>query len=71
MALIFLGLNEERTGWERIGKIANGEIIEDPTGELEATVQGIYDLENEKRMEQVFNNHYINAVPVVENDSKE
>lgn len=71
MALVFLGLNDEREGWERIGKVNDGEIIEDPTGELEATVQNVYDLEDENRLRQVFNNHYINAVPVIEESRRE
>ncbi|MXV64434.1 hypothetical protein GS429_20655 [Natronorubrum sp. JWXQ-INN-674] len=71
MALVFLGLNDEREGWERIGKVNDGEIIEDPTGELEATIQGVYDLEDEERLKRIFNNHYINAVPVTEDGGKE
>jgi hypothetical protein len=68
VALLFLGLNEERDGWDALGKIADGEIVEDPTGELEATVQGAYDLEDEDRLRQAFNNHYINAVPLAEDE---
>ena len=71
MGLVFLGLDDEGEGWERIGKINDGKITEDPTGELEATIQDVYDLENEDRLRQIFNNHYINAVPVIENDEEE
>ncbi|KAB1193359.1 hypothetical protein GJR96_07845 [Haloferax sp. MBLA0076] len=68
MALLFLGLNEDRDGWDVLGKIADGEIIEDPTGELEATLKGAYDLDDEVRLREVFNNHYINAVPLAEDE---
>ncbi|AKU08295.1 hypothetical protein [Haloferax gibbonsii] len=68
MALLFLGLSEDRDGWDVLGKIADGEIIEDPTGELEATVKGAYDLDDEERLREAFNNHYINAVPLAEDE---
>lgn len=68
MALLFLGLNREQDGWETIGKIVDGQIVEDPTGEIEATVKDAYDLENEEQLRRAFNNHYINAVPVTESE---
>ncbi|MBV0901410.1 hypothetical protein [Haloarcula salina] len=68
MALLFLGLNEDRDGWDVLGKIADGEIVEDPTGELEATVKGAYDLDDEGHLRRAFNNHYINAVPLAEDE---
>lgn len=66
MALVFLGLGDDGESWERIGKVANGKIGEDPTGELEATVKEIYNLEDEGKLRKIFNNHYINAIPVVD-----
>lgn len=68
MALLFLGLNEDRDGWDVLGRIVDGKIIEDPTGELEATVQGAYDLDDEERLREIFNNHYINAVPLEDDE---
>lgn len=64
MALLIFGLNEERDGWDVLGKIADGEIVEDPTGELEATIEGAYDLDDEDHLRRALNNHYINAVPL-------
>ncbi|WP_082220671.1 hypothetical protein [Haloferax gibbonsii] len=68
MALLFIGLNEDRDDWDVLGKIVDGAIIEDPTGELEATVKGAYDLDDEERLRVAFNNHYINAVPLAEEE---
>lgn len=70
VALVFLGLGDDQESWERIGRIANGEIIEDPTGELESTVKPSYDLRDEEKLEEVFNNHYINAIPTSGNSTE-
>lgn len=66
MALLFLGLDSDRDGWEVLGTVADGEIVSDPTGELEATLKGAYDLSDEARLRRAFDNHYINAVPLAE-----
>ncbi|ELZ94779.1 hypothetical protein C440_06882 [Haloferax mucosum ATCC BAA-1512] len=68
MALRIFGLNEERDGWDVLGKIADGEIVEDPTGELGATIKGEYDLDDENHLRRALNNHYINAVPLAEDE---
>jgi len=68
VALLFLGLNEDRDGWDVLGKIIDGEIVKDPTGELEETVKGAYDLDDEDHLRRAFNNHYINAVPLAEDE---
>lgn len=62
--LVFLGLRDEGESWERIGKVANGRVIEDPTDELEVTVKDVHNLEDEENLRRIFDNHYINAIPV-------
>ncbi|MFC4550803.1 MULTISPECIES: hypothetical protein [Halorussus] len=66
MTVLFLGLNDDGDGWEKLGYVEDGEIREDPTGDLEQLLEGFPDLKDEHRLTRQFNNHYVNAVIVKE-----
>ena len=71
MAVVFFGLREDRKGWELIGRVEDGEITEDPTGELRETIEPAYDLGDEQYLSRALNNHYLNAIVVDDEESTE
>lgn len=70
MTVLFLGLNDDGDGWEKLGYVEDGEIREDPTGDLEHLLDGLPYLDDEQRLTRHFNNHYVNAVIVEENSDE-
>jgi len=40
MGVVFFGLSSDGESMEKVGKVENGEIVEDPDEELEQTLQG-------------------------------
>ena len=64
MAVVFFGLGEDREGWEWLGRVEDGKITADSTGELRETIEPAYDLADEQYLSRALNNHYLNAIVV-------
>lgn len=67
--LIFyqISRDEDSPGWHEIGRIKDGEIIEDETGDFEDWI-GEQRHYPEEHLARQYDNHYINAVLIEEDD---
>ena len=65
--LIFYKIDDEGAGWHEVGRIKDGEVISDETGHFEEWI-GDQCERPEEDLARVYNNHYINAIVVEEED---
>jgi hypothetical protein len=68
--LIFYQINDNKDGWEELGRIKDGEVISDETGYFEEIIEDQLHL-SEERLARSYNNHYINAIVVDDEEDEQ
>lgn len=65
--LVFYQLNDNKDGWEEFGRINDGDVIEDVTGDFDDWI-GEKRHYPEEHLARQYSNHYVNAVLVEEGE---